>query len=126
MKKNTEIFSLKDAIVNNKIAINYSQEYRKKLESPKWQKKRLEILSRDEFKCKCCGNADNKLNIHHIFYPKNKQPWEIENYNLITLCDNCHELWHYVFDSKFSSELIYRAAELHEEWQINDLNFILK
>ena len=33
--------------------------YSDKLKSPKWQKKRLEILSLKDFKCEVCNNEDN-------------------------------------------------------------------
>ena len=65
---------------------NYSQ----KLKSPKWQKKRLEILQRDEFKCKNCNSEEKTLHIHHLDYDK-CEPWEYENRFLITLCEDCHE-----------------------------------
>jgi 5-methylcytosine-specific restriction endonuclease McrA len=31
--------------------------YSELLKSPKWQKKRLEIMSRDKFTCKKCGDT---------------------------------------------------------------------
>lgn len=64
--------------------------YSDKLKSPKWQKKRLEILNRDNFKCKFCGDIDSTLHVHHISYSEG-EPWEIEDNLLITLCYECHE-----------------------------------
>lgn len=63
--------------------------YSEKLKSPKWQKKRLEILQRDNFKCLCCNNDEKTLHIHHLEY-NNCEPWEYENASLITLCEDCH------------------------------------
>ncbi len=63
--------------------------YSEKLKDPRWQKKRLEILKRDEFACKICGDTKSTLHIHHIAYSNN--PWETENRLLITLCEYCHE-----------------------------------
>lgn len=64
--------------------------YSEKLKHPKWQKKRLEILNRDKFTCQSCKAEDKTLHIHHFQYD-NVEPWEYENYKLITLCEKCHE-----------------------------------
>jgi hypothetical protein len=64
--------------------------YKEKLKSPKWQRKRLEILQRDEFKCKNCNSDEKTLQIHHLEY-NNCEPWEYENRYLITLCEDCHK-----------------------------------
>lgn len=64
--------------------------YIEKLKSPKWQKKRLEILERDNFSCKCCGDSESSLHVHHTKYLANTDPWEYENDSLITLCETCH------------------------------------
>jgi len=37
---------------------------------PEWQKKRLEIMERDNFKCRSCGEDTKILNIHHRYYYK--------------------------------------------------------
>lgn len=63
--------------------------YKEKLLDPRWQKKRLEILSRDEWECKFCGDSKKTLHVHHIGYSQN--PWETPDVNLITLCQTCHE-----------------------------------
>ena len=66
--------------------------YLEKLKDPRWQKKRLEILERDNWTCKACGETEKTLHVHHIFYFPKKEPWEIENGFLITLCENCHKV----------------------------------
>ena len=66
------------------------------LKDPRWQKKRLEILNRDDFKCKCCGDEKSTLHVHHQFYLSNHKPWDYEDSILLTLCEECHlceELW---------------------------------
>ena len=60
------------------------------LRDPKWRKKRLEILNRDEFTCRLCGDKETTLNVHHIKYAKGN-PWETDNIDLITLCEHCHK-----------------------------------
>jgi len=67
------------------------QEYYKLLKDPRWQKKRLEVMERDEFTCQLCGQTERTLHIHHLKYFKNRNPWEIDNKFLLTLCELCHE-----------------------------------
>ena len=62
--------------------------YSEKLRDPRWQKKRLLIMKRDKFKCLLCGDKKTTLNVHHLKYTGN--PWEAENENLQTLCQECH------------------------------------
>jgi hypothetical protein len=71
-----------------KIMIRYSE----KLKDPRWQKKRLKILERDEFACNDCGDTESTLMVHHLKYAGD--PWEIEDKYLITLCEDCHESEH--------------------------------
>lgn len=65
------------------------KNYSEKLKDPRWQKKRLEIMSRDDFKCKWCFNDEKTLNVHHLKY--HGDPWETPNDMLITLCEDCHQ-----------------------------------
>lgn len=65
--------------------------YSEKLKHPLWQKKRLEILKRDKFKCKLCEDTETTLNVHHKEYIPGNYPWEYNNSSLITLCEHCHE-----------------------------------
>lgn len=76
------------------------QSYQDKLKSPKWQKKRLEIMKRDKFKCKVCGRDNEMLHVHHSYYDRNLNPWEYSNDSLITLCEKCHNVWHYIDNYK--------------------------
>lgn len=65
-----------------------SKSYTEKLKDPRWQKKRLRILERDNFTCRFCGDNENTLHVHHIKYFKN--PWDSYEEDLITLCEICH------------------------------------
>ena len=65
--------------------------YKEKLLDPRWQKKRLKILDRDDFTCQCCGDNTRTLNVHHKSY-LNNNPWDIDNTELITYCSDCHVL----------------------------------
>lgn len=68
-----------------------NKDYLEALASPQWQKKRLEIMQRDNFTCQYCGCKDKTLHIHHKVYKNGKKPWEYDDKYLITLCDKCHE-----------------------------------
>jgi len=65
--------------------------YAQLLKDPRWQKKRLEILERDEFSCQDCGDTESTLHVHHCYYETGKMPWEYPERSLVTLCESCHE-----------------------------------
>lgn len=69
-------------------------EYRKLLRHPCWQKKRLEILSRDGFECRECGSKEKMLHVHHLYYEKDRAPWDYPAACFLTLCETCHEEEH--------------------------------
>jgi hypothetical protein len=65
--------------------------YADKLKHPFWQKKRLEIMERDGFQCKKCGDTESPLHVHHLKYYDGNDPWDYQNKYLITLCEHCHD-----------------------------------
>ena len=66
-------------------------DYIKKLKDPRWQKKRLNILNRDEFTCQKCFDNESTLNVHHKYYLNGNDPWDYPDEALITLCEECHK-----------------------------------
>lgn len=60
------------------------------LQHPKWQKRRLEVLSLSGFTCDQCGAADKMLHVHHSYYEKGLAPWEYPVESLHSLCEACH------------------------------------
>ena len=60
-------------------------------ESIQWKK---EVFKRDFYICKCCGQKGHNLNAHHL----NGWNWaKDQRYDLsngLTLCENCHNLFH--------------------------------
>lgn len=68
------------------------KSYSDKLRDPRWQKKRLQILERDNWTCLHCGSTENTLHVHHTYYEKGKEPWEADEKCLKTLCSECHEV----------------------------------
>lgn len=68
------------------------ESYAEMLRNPLWQKKRLEIMQRDDFTCQHCGCKGRELQVHHRVYHKGAKPWEYDDSELITLCNQCHEV----------------------------------
>lgn len=84
--------------------------YSEKLKDPRWQKKRLEIMQRDKFTCRACDEQKKTLNVHHLNYEKNKDPWDYDDLNLVTLCEDCHNVMHWI--DKFIKESPYDFPSL--------------
>jgi mannose-6-phosphate isomerase-like protein (cupin superfamily) len=76
------------------------------------------IKTRDGNKCQLCG-SDDKLHVHHIDYNKAN----INEYNLITLCQKCHNathngrtFWEIIFNGLLSGSKVVKkpwGAEIH-------------
>lgn len=64
--------------------------YSEKLRSPKWQKRRNDILIRDGYKCQLCGDTETNLQVHHKYYKKGYEVWDYTDEELLTLCETCH------------------------------------
>jgi hypothetical protein len=67
------------------------KNYSELLRDPRWQKRRLEIMARDEWACQSCKCKTDTLNVHHKRYQWGLNPWEYPDDDLITLCEGCHE-----------------------------------
>lgn len=65
--------------------------YSEKLRDPRWQKKRLLILQRDDWTCLFCGSKDKNLQVHHTIYQR-REPWDYPDQYYQTLCEDCHEI----------------------------------
>lgn len=64
-------------------------DYKDLLRDPRWQKRRLEIFQRDNWKCVQCDAAAYELQVHHEQYCG--LPWEAPDDCLKTLCVFCHQ-----------------------------------
>lgn len=88
--------------------------YYQKLKDPRWQRRRLQIFERDEFKCRSCGCGIDEspesvqLHVHHLRYEKNTDPWDYPSGDLLTLCNDCHECAEEIVKMvrKFSGDLM--------------------
>lgn len=65
--------------------------YLQLLKDPRWQKKRLLIFNRDGWACRKCNSSIRTLQVHHLWYKENTDPWDYPDEALITFCDVCHE-----------------------------------
>ena len=100
--------------------------YYEKLRSPQWQRKRLEIMERDDFTCRSCGSTDNPLNVHHKTYRKNTDPWDYDDKNFITYCEDCHGKWHeekdFLLMNVDSEEKMRRLATIAYHCKANEIS----
>lgn len=90
--------------------------YSEKLKDPRWQKKRLEIMQRDEFACQSCYDKDSTLNVHHYVYLKNIEVWDYGNELLVTLCENCHSQRH-----EFIQSIMILLPKTPDNNSLNDI-----
>lgn len=88
--------------------------YTQKLKDPRWQKKRLIILERDEFTCLLCGDDSEELHVHHTRYVG--EPWECPNEHLQTLCKTCHS----IVSNLKNSEIQYISKGVNHAVAIED------
>ena len=76
------------------------KEYRKKpygerRQSKEWSILKRRIHRRDAYRCRLCGRNDLPLHLHHCSYDNYAQE---QLADLITLCEECHRGFHFLFD----------------------------
>ena len=69
------------------------KEYKQKLKDLRWKEKRNYIVARDYYQCTRCNNK-KYLQVHHLYYKSDKEPWDYPDDAFITLCKTCHEKEH--------------------------------
>lgn len=82
--------------------------YKDLLLLPEWQRKRLEILQRDNFRCVFCTDSRSTLQVHHEAYMGN--PWDISSDKLKTVCCHCHTVIHTI--PKYTVQAINKNQSL--------------
>lgn len=90
--------------------------YSEKLKDPRWQRKRLQILERDNFTCSQCGDTEDTLHVHHICYPKSRNPWDSDNDTLVTYCAPCHSLHEYFKKNLECVEIVDVIKVKHQDY----------
>ena len=86
--------------------------YKEKLLDPRWQKKRLEILQRDNFSCCMCCDTKTTLHIHHLSYSSSRNPWDSEEWDMRTLCEACHCLSTHIGQEKEEECFLMQTKKL--------------
>ena len=95
--------------------------YSEKLQDPRWQKKRLQIMSRDGFRCVKCQSDTNTLTVHHFYYVSGRMPWEYPGGSMATMCRKCHFEGHkdtQSFPSLFTSWELSASYEVKRQIQL--------
>lgn len=96
-----------------------NQSYSDKLKSPKWQKKRLEILSKRGFKCEVCGDEENQIQVHHKTYMYGLEPWQYDDSVYQVLCEKCHIKAHKKEDI-LRGNIPHQYRDFVEHCEVND------
>ena len=82
-----------------------NSSYLKRLEDPRWQRLRLKVFERDGFTCRYCGDTEERLAVHHLYYVSGREPWEYPLGAFKTACSTCHR------------QIKDEAAERVEDWE---------
>lgn len=85
--------------------------YAELLQDPRWQRKRLEILERDEWTCQECGEKTKTLHVDHRVYQFGVQPWDYPGDTLWTLCADCHSK---ITDTRKRLKAAIGTLDLHQ------------
>lgn len=65
--------------------------------SKKWVVKREKILKRDKYECQNCRRyykTKQATTVHHIYFYEDFAELGLQNWNLISLCNECHNKMH--------------------------------
>lgn len=92
-------------------------EFFSQYQSEEWNKLSKRIMIRDHFTCQICGKKNVKLNVHHLYYPKDGHILEVPDSALITVCEDCHNKLHE------QRKLIYPTIQLLRE-KVTDFELI--
>lgn len=96
-------------------------KYSERLKDPRWQQKRLEVLSFDEWRCVLCGRGDKTLHVHHVKYIEKLDPWDYPLGLLVTLCENHHRIIH---NESLSESVTLMWKSLPSQLNLNPLQML--
>lgn len=65
--------------------------YQQKLNSEEWRRFSRGVRNSKGNFCECCKMGNTELQVHHIYYDANREPWEYSTDELIVLCRGCHK-----------------------------------
>lgn len=75
--------------------------------SNKWIALRNAALIRDKYMCQCCKANNKNVNadcVHHVFPIETYPQYSYELWNLISLCDKCHDEMHNHYTGELSKK----------------------
>jgi len=98
-----------EALIFSGFLFNIMTTYSEKLKKPKWQRKRLEILQRDNFTCVHCKDTETELHVHHLKYTG--EPFEAPDSDLETVCKHCHSFIEYFKDYSKDNPFVFYVYE---------------
>lgn len=73
----------------------------------KWVALRNTALIRDKYKCQCCLANNKQVNatcVHHVFPIERFPQYSYELWNLMSLCDKCHDEMHNHYTGELSKK----------------------
>ena len=82
-----------------------------------WRNKRKQILDRDNNECQICkkeGRVSKADTVHHIKELKDYPELGLDNDNLISVCNSCHNIIHERFEGQKVKNKI--NIEIPERW----------
>jgi hypothetical protein len=89
------------------------------LRDPRWQKKRLEVMARDNFTCRLCADRGSTLAVHHLVYERAAAPWEYHQTLLLTVCKTCHDELHELkFGESILQALVMGGARMRHLYDV--------
>ena len=94
--------------------------YEEQLKDQKWIERRKQIKNRDNNECQVCLSK-KKLCVHHKKYIYGTLAWDYEDRYLITLCDNCHKLFHH----KIKPPKVEAKAKNGFKYSENDIRHLM-
>lgn len=104
------------------------KEYRDKMyrkrKSPEYLLWRQEVLKRDVSSCKCCGEENTQMNVHHIESFSRRPNIALEIDNGVTLCNECHKEYHSNFfhaDATAESFHEFMFGEYRDPWYAGEV-----
>lgn len=73
----------------------------------KWERIRATALKRDGYMCQCCKAKNQMISaecVHHIFPKDTYIDYQYELWNLMSLCNNCHDEMHNHYTGELSKK----------------------
>lgn len=68
--------------------------YKEKLQSQEWRDFSRAAKENANYACQMYKRGKVRLNLHHLFYDLNKEPWEYEPQDVVVICEGCHNEIH--------------------------------